>query len=98
MSQKYRIKLHPKVLQEDSKQFNAKIKEKIKSKCLELLSESPDLVGEPLRRELAKYRKLKVFDDYRIIYRADPKERIVFILVVGIRRNEEVYKEAMRRA
>ena len=97
MSKKYKIKLHPKVLLEDSKQFNSKVKEKIKSKCLELLSESPDSVGEPLRRELARYRKLKVFDDYRIIYRVDPKDHIVFILVVGIRRNEEVYKEAMRR-
>ena len=98
MSARYKIKLHPKVLLEDSKQFSSKTREKIKNKCLELLSESPDSVGEPLRRELSGYRKLKMFNDYRIVYRIDTKDRIVFILVVGLRRNEEVYREAMRRS
>ena len=57
----------------------------------------PDEIGEPLQFELKGYRKLKVFNDYRVVYRVDKKEVLVFILVVGIRRDQEVYEEALKR-
>lgn len=93
----YRIKLHKKVLEEDSQYFTLKAKEKIKKKCLELLSFDPEKVGDPLRRELSAYRRLRVLGDYRVVFRVDRKLRVVFILAIGIRRNEEVYKEAIKR-
>ena len=93
----YKIKLHRAVLEEDSKHIDAKAKEKIKKKCRELLSTAPEEVGEPLQRELSAYRKLKVFDRYRVVYRVDRVSKIVFILVIGIRRDDEVYREAMHR-
>ena len=43
---KYRIKLHKEVLSKDSKRFDAKTKNKIKAKCIELLSYEPDKVGD----------------------------------------------------
>ena len=73
------------------------MKEKIKKKCIELLAYHPDEIGEPLQFELKGYRKLKVFNDYRVVYRVDKKEVLVFILVVGIRRDQEVYEEALKR-
>lgn len=94
---KFKIKLHKEVISKDSLLFDFKTKEKIKAKCLELLSTSPEEVGAPLRFELKGYRKLKIFNDYRVIYRVEKQYVIVFILAVGIRRNEEVYKEAVRR-
>lgn len=93
----FKIKLHKKVISEDSKLFDEKTKEKIKKKCKELLSTNPEEVGEPLRFELLGYRKLKIFNDYRIIYRVNKKEVFVFILAVGIRRDREVYREALKR-
>lgn len=93
----YKIKVHEKVVFQDSKLFDEKTKEKIKKKCKELLSSHPEEVGEPLRFELKGYRKLKIFDDYRVIYRVSKAERMVFILAVGIRREEAVYKEAVKR-
>ncbi len=93
----YKIKLHRAVLEEDSKHIDAKAKEKIKKKCHELLSKAPDQVGEPLQRELSAYRKLKVFDQYRVVYRIDRVSKTVFILVIGIRRDDEVYREALKR-
>ena len=93
----YKILLHREVLQEDSRRFDKKTKDKIKSKCIDLLSRHPDHVGEPLGGELHFYRKLNVFDDYRVIYRADKSKHEVLILAVGIRRNEEVYHEALKR-
>lgn len=93
----YKIKLHPKVISEDSKLFDEQTKEKIKKKCRELLSQHPEEVGEPLRYELKGYFKLKIFNDYRIIYSVKRNEVIVFVLAVGIRRNFEVYEKALKR-
>lgn len=81
----------------DSRRFDLKTKDKIKKKCKELLSKHPEQVGEPLQRELHGYRKLKIFDDYRVVYRVDSKQKTVYILAVGIGRNEEVYEEALKR-
>ncbi|MBI4433020.1 MAG: type II toxin-antitoxin system RelE/ParE family toxin [Candidatus Omnitrophica bacterium] len=94
---RYKIILHKKVVEEDSRRFDATIKGKIKEKCIQAFSFQPDQVGEPLRKKLSHYRKLMVLDDYRVIYRVDRHERKVFILAVGMRRNEEVYQEALRR-
>ena len=94
---KFKIKLHKEVMTKDSLLFDSKTKEKIKSKCIEMLSETPEEVGAPLRFELKGYRKLKIFNAYRVIYRVEKRQVLVFILAVGIRRNEEVYKEAVRR-
>ncbi len=94
---KYKIKVHKKVITEDSKLFDKKTKDKIKKKCKELLSASPEKVGEPLHFELKKYRKLKIFNDYRIIYRIVKSEVMVFVLAVGARRDSEIYKKAILR-
>ena len=94
---KFRILLHKEVIQEDSRHFNSRTKDKIKKKCLEVLSYHPEKAGEALHGELAGYRRLKIFDAYRIVYRVNSNESAVFILAVGIRRREEVYKEAIKR-
>lgn len=94
---RYKIRLHREVLTHDSKRFDRVTKEKIKKKCIELLSYHPEEVGEPLRVPLHRYRKLVVFNHYRIVYRVDRGEVIVFILAVGIRRDFEVYEMALKR-
>ncbi|MBI1884060.1 MAG: type II toxin-antitoxin system mRNA interferase toxin, RelE/StbE family [Chlamydiae bacterium] len=91
------MKVHKKVITEDSKHFDLKTKDKIKKKCKELLSHHPEEVGEPLRFELQGYRKLKIFNDYRVVYKVEKEEVLVFILAVGIRRDLEVYEEAIKR-
>ena len=94
---KYKIKVHKLVTTEDSKKFDVRKKEKIKKKCKELLSVDPENVGYPLRFELKEYRKLVIFNSYRIIYKVIKDEVLVFILAVGIRRDAEVYAEAVKR-
>ncbi len=93
----YKLLLHPEVFREDSRHFDKKTREKIKTKCMELLSTHPVEVGEPLSGELHFYRKLKIFNDYRIVYKVDKIRREVFILAVGIRRHQEVYEAALKR-
>lgn len=97
MVTRYKIRVHKLVTTEDSKRFDAPTRDKIKRKIIELLSVSPEEVGEPLRFQLAGYRKLKIFDKYRIIYRVEKDKVMVFVLAVGIRRDSEVYKEAVSR-
>jgi len=94
---RYKIWLHKEVREVDGQQFDKRTKEKIKKKCRDLLSIHPEEVGESLHFELKNYRKLKIFNQYRIIYRIDKGRVIVFILAVGIRRDNEVYLEAIRR-
>jgi mRNA interferase RelE/StbE len=94
---RYKIKVHKLVTTQDSKRFDASTRDKIKKKIIELLSISPEEVGEPLRFELTGYRKLKIFNKYRIVYRVEKDNVMVFVLAVGIRRDSEVYQEAARR-
>jgi len=94
---RYKIKLHPEVVSIDSKRFDSSTRDKIKKKCVELLSQKPGEVGEPLKGPLKRYRKLKVFNDYRVVYRVDKGAVIVFVLAVGIRRDLEVYELALNR-
>ena len=96
-SVRYKIKVHKEVTTQDSRHFDEKTKQKIKSKIRDLLSVAPDQAGAPLRYELKNYRKLVIFDKYRIVYRVEKNEVLVFILHVGIRRDSEVYEEALRR-
>jgi addiction module RelE/StbE family toxin len=93
----FKIALHREVIRDDSRHFDDKTKSKIKKKIIEMLGSHPKIAGEALSRELAGYRKLKIFDDYRIVYRVDEKKRQVFILAVGIRRHAEIYKQALKR-
>lgn len=93
----YKIKLHPDVIRHDSKRFDAKTKDRIKAKCIELLSRAPGEAGEPLRLQLEGCRKLKIFDDYRIVYKVIRDEVVVYVLAVGIRRDSEVYADAIKR-
>ncbi|MEK7743103.1 MAG: type II toxin-antitoxin system RelE/ParE family toxin [Elusimicrobiota bacterium] len=94
---RYKIKVHKEVTARDSARFDEKTREKIKAKLRELLSTVPEKAGAPLRFELKEYRKLVLFDKYRVIYRVHREEVLVFILAVGIRRDWEVYEEALRR-
>lgn len=94
---RYKIKVHKDVATQDSRRFDLKTREKIKAKIRELLCVAPEQVGAPLRFELQGYRKLVIFDKYRIVYRVERGQILVFVLAVGIRRDSEVYAEALRR-
>lgn len=94
---RYKIKVHKDVTTQDSRRFDPKTREKIKAKIRELLSVAPEEVGAPLRFELQGYRKLVIFGQYRVVYRVERGEVLVFVLAVGIRRDAEVYAEALRR-
>ncbi|MBI3298819.1 MAG: type II toxin-antitoxin system RelE/ParE family toxin [Elusimicrobia bacterium] len=94
---RWKIKVHKEVTTRDSRRFDDPTKEKIKRKLRELLAVSPEEAGAPLRHALKGYRKLVLFEEYRVVYRVERDAVMVFVLAVGIRRDSEVYSEALRR-
>ena len=68
------------------------IKNRIKSAIENRLLSSPDLYGEPLRRGLRGYRKLRV-GDYRIIYRVEGS----YVIILKIGHRKDVYHGAAKR-
>ncbi len=82
----YRIFYHPDVRKEDLPSIPSNIKERIKRAIEERLLKEPLKYGQPLKRSLTGYRKLRV-GDYRIIFRVD--KNAVIVLKSGHRK--EVY-------
>lgn len=52
--------------------------------------------GRPLRGELRGFWKLRV-DEYRVTYEIQEDQALVYVVLVGFRRDEEVYQEALSR-
>lgn len=88
----YRLLYHPDIAGEDLHDIPKNIKKRI-SKAIEgRLGSNPEKYGEPLKRGLKGYRKLRV-GDYRIIYKV--KKKTVIILKIGHRK--EVYQRYSSR-
>lgn len=78
---------HPEVAR-DIAGFPRNIRDRIRKAIEDRLILDPVKYGEPLRRSLSGFRKLRV-GDYRVIYRV--QERTVVILKIGHRK--EVYNK-----
>ena len=92
----WKIKIHNLVTSDDFKRINKRDQNVILKTIYKKLSVSPEKYGSLLRSELKGYRKLKI-SHFRVIYRIEKKEIKVLVLKVGMRRDEEVYKEMLQR-
>lgn len=91
MSLTYEVLYHPDVFSKDLPKISQPIKRRIQRSVETKLKLSPEEFGEPLRRTLKGYWKLRV-GDYRIIYKISGTK--ITILRIGHRR--EVYEEYNR--
>ncbi|MEK7528200.1 MAG: type II toxin-antitoxin system RelE/ParE family toxin [Patescibacteria group bacterium] len=93
----FKIIYHPDVFEKDfskiSKLDCARIIRLIEKK----LMIDPIQYGKPLQGELKGLYRLRA-DPYRIIYSVKRERITVFVLNVGLRRNDEVYNEAVKRS
>ena len=87
----YTLVYHPDIPQ-DVARIPKNIRQIIARAIEERLGTDPLQFGEPLRRGLQKYRKLRV-GDYRIIYEVNGQT--VEVLLIGNRK--DVYEDAPRR-
>lgn len=76
----------------DTAKLDEKMKERIKTAVETRLTTAPHLYGEPLRKNLKRYWKLRV-GDYRVVFKIVKKEVWIF----GIIHRKEVYKEITKR-
>ncbi|MBN1958313.1 MAG: type II toxin-antitoxin system RelE/ParE family toxin [Desulfuromonadales bacterium] len=77
---------HHKVKDSDIQKLNADIRQRIKKAIETRLMVAPQEYGEPLRKTLKGYWKLRV-GDYRVVFKVEAEE----ILVLGICHRKEVY-------
>lgn len=87
----YQLFYHPDI-REDISRIPANIKIRIKQAIENRLSADPLRYGEPLKRSLQGYRKLRV-GDYRVIYKVNKEKIIVF----KIGHRKEVYEKVQFR-
>ena len=86
MNTPFEVIYHPDVLQKDLPRISSVVQERVRKSIEQKLMQAPEEFGEPLRKTLKGYWKLRV-GDYRLIYKITGKT--VLILRIGHRR--EVY-------
>ena len=62
-----------------------------------IVNGEPDKAGKPLHGTLAGYRRLRT-GQTRIVFRVEKSKIEILIIAVGMRREDEVYDKASRRA
>jgi len=88
----FQLRYHPDVKSVDIPLLDAKFRLRIKNAIESRLIAAPHLYGEPLRKTLRGYWKLRV-GDYRVVFKIVDKE----VWVLGIIHRKKVYKEIEKR-
>jgi mRNA interferase RelE/StbE len=88
----YSLVYHPDVRSEDVPAINQNLRKRISRAIESRLTTEPQRYGEPLRRTLKGYWKLRV-GDYRVVFKVVKSEVWIF----GIAHRREVYERVVRR-
>jgi len=88
----FELRYHPDVRDVDIPKLNETLKKRIKRAIEERLSISPHQYGEPLRKTLKGYWKLRV-GDYRVVYKVEGNEVWIFAII----NRKDVYTKAIKR-
>lgn len=88
----FELRYHPDVKEIDIPALNEKLRKRIKNAIEARLITAPHEYGEPLRKTLKGYWKLRV-GDYRVVFKIVNNE----IWIFGIIHRKEVYKKVEKR-
>ena len=88
----FELRYHPEVRDVDIPAINAKLRVRIQKTIETRLVAAPHQYGEPLRKTLKGYWKLRV-GDYRVVYKIVGNEVWIF----GIMDRKEVYERIGKR-
>jgi mRNA interferase RelE/StbE len=88
----FELRYHPDVRDIDIPKLNETLKKRIKRAIEERLSISPHQYGEPLRKTLKGYWKLRV-GDYRVVYKVERNE----VWILAIINRKDVYRKIIKR-
>ena len=88
----FELRYHPDVKTVDIPLLDGRLRSRIKKAIEMRLTEAPHLYGEPLRKTLSGYWKLRV-GDFRVIFRIKGKE----VWILGVIHRKKVYEMIGRR-
>ncbi len=88
----FELKYHPAVKADDIPLIDARSRNRIKRAIEGRLALAPHLYGEPLRKNLKGYWKLRA-GDYRVVFKVVGAE----VLILGIIHRKDVYERILRR-
>lgn len=88
----FTLRYHPAVRSDDLTLIDRKMKDRIRRAIEERLQTLPQEYGEPLRKTLKGYWKLRV-GDYRVVFKIIKSE----VWILGIRHRKEIYKDIEKR-
>ncbi len=89
---RFRLLYHPDVKTSDIPELDSRIKKRIQNAIESRLATAPHQYGEPLRKTLKGYWKLRV-GHYRVVYRIKGVE----VWILGIIHRKDVYKRIAGR-
>ncbi len=88
----FELRYHPDVRDVDIPKLNETLKKRIKKAMEERFLISPHHYGEPLRKSLKGYWKLRV-GDYRVVYKVVGNELWIFAII----NRKDVYTKSIKR-
>jgi mRNA interferase RelE/StbE len=88
----FELRYHPDVKTIDIPLLDAKLRTRIKNAIESRLTIAPHLYGEPLRKTLRGYWKLRV-GGYRVVFKIVDEE----VWILGIIHRKKVYEEIRKR-
>jgi mRNA interferase RelE/StbE len=88
----FELRYHPEVRSEDIPLLDSRMKKRVKNAIETRLTTAPHQYGEPLRKTLRGYWKLRV-GDYRVVFKIARQE----IWILGIIHRKRVYQAIQKR-
>jgi len=92
----YTVVIDELVLKKDFKKIDISDQRRLIRAIRKKLATKPRKYGEPLSGDFAGLWKLRV-GQYRIIYKVEQDRIQVYVIIVGFRRDDEVYKKLLSR-
>ncbi len=89
----FELRYHPDVKSIDIPKINPRVRIRIKKAIETRLRKAPHMYGEPLRKTLKGYWKLRV-GNYRVVFRIIKND----VWILGIIHRKEVYEKVGKRA
>jgi mRNA interferase RelE/StbE len=88
----FTLRYHPAVRSDDLPLIDRKMRDRIRKAIEERIQTLPHEYGEPLRKTLKGYWKLRV-GDYRVVFKIMKSE----VWILGIRHRKEIYKDIEKK-
>ncbi len=92
----WQVEIHPLVWEEDFARLDPPARIRITKALRKKLTTQPTAFGKPLGGLRQGYWRLRV-DAYRVIYRIEHQRLVVLVIKAGMRRDEQIYLEAIPR-